>query len=115
VQADLAPAEAAQMPQAADLAPRRVGDRLQRLKEKVYRMGEIMVQQSALINKLSTNQSRFAMWMIGRMTQLMDDSGLRYQEFDGSFVGSSHVGFIGVWQRYQDQDRRNYGVKLKEV
>ncbi|GJU01151.1 hypothetical protein Tco_1111489, partial [Tanacetum coccineum] len=56
VQADLAPAEAAQMPQAADLAPRR---------------------------------SRFAMWMIGRMTQLMDDSGRRYQEFDGSFVGSS--------------------------
>nr|GEV83572.1 hypothetical protein [Tanacetum cinerariifolium] len=47
--------------------------------------------EDALIDRLSTNQSRFATWMIGRMTQLMDASGLRYQGFDGSFVGSSQV------------------------
>ncbi|GJU57257.1 hypothetical protein Tco_1235023 [Tanacetum coccineum] len=54
VQADPAPIEAAQMPQTAAPAPRRVGDRL-----------------------LNTDQSRFATLMIVRMTQLMDASGLR--------------------------------------
>ncbi|GKD97898.1 hypothetical protein Tco_1381795, partial [Tanacetum coccineum] len=37
--ADPTPAEVAQMPQAAELAPRRVGDILQRFEEEVHRLG----------------------------------------------------------------------------
>ncbi|GJT02110.1 hypothetical protein Tco_0823279 [Tanacetum coccineum] len=47
--------EASQMPQAAALAPRRVGDRVQRLEEEVYRLGEILVQKGALIDRMSTD------------------------------------------------------------
>ncbi|GKB71950.1 hypothetical protein Tco_0933362, partial [Tanacetum coccineum] len=39
VLADPTPVEVAQMPQAAELAPRRVGDRLQRFEEEVHRLG----------------------------------------------------------------------------
>ncbi|GKF68221.1 hypothetical protein Tco_0197900 [Tanacetum coccineum] len=47
--------EASQMPQAGALAPRRVGDRVQRLEEEVYRLGEILVQKGALIDRMSTD------------------------------------------------------------
>ncbi|GJY47097.1 hypothetical protein Tco_0436160 [Tanacetum coccineum] len=76
---------------AASPTPRTDGERLQRLEEEVHRLGKILVQQGALIDRLSIDLSRFATKMIGRMTQVMDASGLRYQEFDGSFVGSSQV------------------------
>nr|GFA22399.1 hypothetical protein [Tanacetum cinerariifolium] len=74
-------------PQEAVLAPRTARQRLQRLEEEVYKLGEILVQQGALIDRLSTDQSRFDTLMIGRMTQLIEASGLRYKEYDGSFVG----------------------------
>ncbi|GKD31519.1 hypothetical protein Tco_1242297 [Tanacetum coccineum] len=76
VQADLTPTEVSQMPQTAGLTPSRVGDRL------------------------------FATWMIGCMTQLMDANSLRYQEFDGSFVGSSQVPYQrrGIRQRTDGAD-----------
>ncbi|GJZ88137.1 hypothetical protein Tco_0659919 [Tanacetum coccineum] len=104
VQADPTLVEVAQMPQATASAPGRVGDRLQRLEEEVHKLGEIVVQQGVLIDRLSTDQSRFATWMIGRMTQLMDASSLRYQGFDGSFVGISHVPYqrCGVRQRTEN-------------
>ncbi|GJX78453.1 hypothetical protein Tco_0326602 [Tanacetum coccineum] len=54
-QGGFAAMEASQMPQAAALAPRRVGDRVQRLEEEVYKLGEILVQKGALIDRMSTD------------------------------------------------------------
>nr|GEU81343.1 hypothetical protein [Tanacetum cinerariifolium] len=45
VKADPSPTEATQILQATAPAPWRVGDRVQRLEEEVYRLGEIIVQQ----------------------------------------------------------------------
>nr|GEZ26074.1 hypothetical protein [Tanacetum cinerariifolium] len=63
-------------PQEAVLALRTARQRLQRLEEEVYKLGKILVQQGALIDRLSTDQSRFDTLMIGHMTQLIEASGL---------------------------------------
>ncbi|GJS39370.1 hypothetical protein Tco_0564413 [Tanacetum coccineum] len=44
-----------------------------------------------VVESFTTKQSRVSTWLITYMTQLMDASGLTYQAFDSTLVGSSRM------------------------
>nr|GFC11684.1 hypothetical protein [Tanacetum cinerariifolium] len=54
--------------------------------EEVHRLDEILVQQGALIDRLSIDPSGFTIKMIDRTTQLMDANGLSvFQNMDTAY------------------------------
>ncbi|GKD07578.1 hypothetical protein Tco_1187263 [Tanacetum coccineum] len=64
-----------------------------RLEEKVHGLRRDVGILHGLMKRSMTDQGRFSTWMISCMEQLMDASGLTYQEFDGTFQGSSPAAF----------------------
>ncbi|GKB59062.1 hypothetical protein Tco_0915248 [Tanacetum coccineum] len=53
-----------------------------------------------VVESFTTKQSRVSTWLITCMTQLMDASGLTYQAFDSTLVGSSQMPYQRrVWPR----------------
>nr|GEW62107.1 hypothetical protein [Tanacetum cinerariifolium] len=86
------------------LGPPRTGpQRLQRLEKEVHRLGESLGDQRVLLERLTTDHERFSGWMVDRMTQLIQKSGIRYPRFDGNVVGTSHLSYK-IWRFRQRTD-----------
>nr|GFB45305.1 hypothetical protein [Tanacetum cinerariifolium] len=62
-----------------------------RLEEEVHEFGGILGEQRQLLEKTSSDHDRLSTGMVARMTQLMDQSGMGYMRFDGTYVESLHV------------------------
>ncbi|GJT53905.1 RNA-directed DNA polymerase, eukaryota [Tanacetum coccineum] len=91
-QAVPAPVQAPQQPPPPPLAAARtMPQRLGRLEEEVQGLRRDVRSLRGLVKRSMTDQGRFSTWMIS--AQLMDASGLTYQEFDGTFRGSSPAAF----------------------
>nr|GEX87652.1 hypothetical protein [Tanacetum cinerariifolium]GEY37521.1 hypothetical protein [Tanacetum cinerariifolium] len=63
------------------------------LEEKFRRLGESLAEHHVLLERMSSDHERVSTWMVSHMTQLMDQSGLRYGRFNGSVVGTPHVSY----------------------
>nr|GEV69286.1 hypothetical protein [Tanacetum cinerariifolium] len=46
-------------------------------------------KQRELLERMSNDQARFSTWMVGRMTKLIEQSGMRYVRFDGTNIRDS--------------------------
>ncbi|GJW94780.1 hypothetical protein Tco_0174452 [Tanacetum coccineum] len=93
-QAIPAPVQAPQQPPpppppVARTVPRRLG----RLEEDVQGLRRDVGSLRGLVERSMIDQGRFSTWMMTCMTQLMNASGLAYQEFNGTFQGSSPLAF----------------------
>ncbi|GJY94153.1 hypothetical protein Tco_0510514 [Tanacetum coccineum] len=76
------------------LGPERtVPQRLGRIEEDVQGLRRDVGSLRGLVERSMTDHGRFSTWMMTCMTQLMDASGLTYQEFNGTFRGSSPIAF----------------------
>ncbi|GJV10196.1 hypothetical protein Tco_1351737 [Tanacetum coccineum] len=78
VQANLTLVEAAQIPQAAAPAPRTMPQRMARLEKEVHGLRESLGEQRAVLDGISQDFSRFTMWTVGHLSQLLDTSGVTY-------------------------------------
>nr|GEV02654.1 hypothetical protein [Tanacetum cinerariifolium] len=92
-QPDPTPQHGPKIPQAATLAPKTIRQRLQKVKEEVHRLGESLGEQRVSLERISNDHARFSTWMVNHVTQLIEESGMRYQRFDGTMVGDTHVQF----------------------
>ncbi|GKC83166.1 hypothetical protein Tco_1138883 [Tanacetum coccineum] len=81
VQANLTLIEAAQIPQAAALAPRTMPQRMARLEKEVHGLREILGEQRAVLDGMSRDFSRFTMWTVGHLSQLLDVRGVTYMRY----------------------------------
>ncbi|GJW04113.1 hypothetical protein Tco_1562969 [Tanacetum coccineum] len=86
--ADPTPMQAPQPPHAA---PKTMPQRIARLEEEVHELRWSIVGLRGDVERLITDQSRFATCMFSCMTQLMDAKGRTYQAFDNTLVGSSRL------------------------
>ncbi|GKB77708.1 integrase, catalytic region, zinc finger, CCHC-type containing protein [Tanacetum coccineum] len=112
VQADPAPAEAGQAPQAplaAAPAPRTIPQRLLRFKEEVNGLRDSIGEQRVMLDGMSRDFARFTTWVVGRLRQLLDASGVTYPRHDTYYhfdvyydmtdlVFTLKVGLLEVWQ-----------------
>ncbi|GKE10527.1 hypothetical protein Tco_1414078 [Tanacetum coccineum] len=93
-QAVPAPVQAPQQPPPPPhVDARTMPQRLGRLEEEVQGLHRDVGTLRGLVDKSMIDQGIFSTWMISCMEQLMDDSGLTYQAFDGTFRGSSPAAF----------------------
>nr|GEV99728.1 hypothetical protein [Tanacetum cinerariifolium] len=94
-----APVQAPQPPPPAARTARTTGQRLARVKKEVRELRQSIVGLRGDIRRFITEQSRFAIWMISCMTQLMDASGLTDQAYDITLIGTIRriLGF-GIWR-----------------
>ncbi|GKC73983.1 hypothetical protein Tco_1119866 [Tanacetum coccineum] len=80
VQAISAPLHVPQPPPVA--APTRtIPQRMTRLGEEVYRLRESLGEQREVLDAMSRDFSRFTTWMVGRLSQLLDVSGMSYMSY----------------------------------
>ncbi|GJX66926.1 hypothetical protein Tco_0302653 [Tanacetum coccineum] len=63
----------------------------QRIEEEMYDLRNDVVVLQGVVESFTTEQSRVSTWLITCMTHLMDASGLTYQAFDSTLVGSSRM------------------------
>nr|GEY89788.1 hypothetical protein [Tanacetum cinerariifolium] len=87
-----APVQAPQAPPAAP-EPRTMLQWIQRLEEKVRRVRESLDEQQVLLERMSSEKSRLSAWVVGSITQLLNQSGESYVRFDGSIMGTSHASY----------------------
>ncbi|GKC44470.1 hypothetical protein Tco_1062192 [Tanacetum coccineum] len=66
---------------------------LGRLEEEVMGLRQDFKTLRGLVKRSMTDQGRFSTWMITCMPHIMEASGQTYQEFDGTFRGSSPAAF----------------------
>ncbi|GJZ53603.1 hypothetical protein Tco_0608488 [Tanacetum coccineum] len=78
--------------------PRTMSQRIERIEDEVHDLRRDVVGLLGVVESFTTEQSRVSTWLISCMTQLMDASGLTYQAFDITLVGSS-------WMPYQRRVR----------
>ncbi|GKD10680.1 hypothetical protein Tco_1190365, partial [Tanacetum coccineum] len=89
VQADPAPAEAGQAPQAPHAAApalRTIPQRLLRLEEEVLRLRDSIGEQRVVLDRMSRYFARFTTWVVGRLGQLLDASGVTYPRYGDLYV-----------------------------
>ncbi|GKB56168.1 hypothetical protein Tco_0912354, partial [Tanacetum coccineum] len=72
---------------------RTMPQRLGRLEEEVQGLQQDVRILRGLVERSMTDQRRFSTWMISCMTRLMEASEQTFQEFDGTFRGSSPTAF----------------------
>nr|GEV17810.1 putative Gag-Pol polyprotein [Tanacetum cinerariifolium] len=82
-----APVQAPQPPPPVARPARTIGQRLERVEEEVRELRQSIVGLRGDIGRFITEQSRFAIWMISCMTQLMDASGRTDQAYDNTLIG----------------------------
>ncbi|GJV57295.1 hypothetical protein Tco_0762128 [Tanacetum coccineum] len=75
------------------VAGRTMPHRLGILKEEMQGLHQDVRSLHGLVERSLTEQGRFSTWMISCMTQLIEANGQTYQEFDGTFQGSSSAVF----------------------
>ncbi|GKD17524.1 hypothetical protein Tco_1206682 [Tanacetum coccineum] len=85
-----APAQAPSPPPPAP-HPWTMSQRIERIEDEVHDLRRDVVGLRGVIESFTTEQSRVCTWLIRCMTQLVDASGLTYQEFDSTLVGSSRM------------------------
>nr|GEY45165.1 hypothetical protein [Tanacetum cinerariifolium] len=98
--------EKQQAPSANAPAPRDTAKRLQRLKDKVHGFGISLAEQRVVLDVMSSDLTMLSTWLVSRMTQLMDWRGLRYDRFDRSIIGTSHIDY---------ERRREPSGRLNEI
>ncbi|GKC38106.1 hypothetical protein Tco_1050490, partial [Tanacetum coccineum] len=81
VQADPKPVQA---PQAFAAAPasRTMPHRMTRLEEEVHGVRERLGEQCTVLDAMRRDFSRFTRWTVGRLSQLLDVSGMTYTSYD---------------------------------
>ncbi|GKF88012.1 hypothetical protein Tco_0258889, partial [Tanacetum coccineum] len=62
--------------------------RIKRIEEEMHDLRHDVVGLGGVVESFTTEQSRVSTWLISCMTQLMNASGLTYQAFDNTFIGS---------------------------
>ncbi|GKG52304.1 hypothetical protein Tco_0547179, partial [Tanacetum coccineum] len=55
--------------------------RMARLEEEVRRVRESLGEQRAVLDGMSRDFSRFVTWTVGRLSQLLDASGMTYTSY----------------------------------
>ncbi|GJZ92567.1 hypothetical protein Tco_0664632 [Tanacetum coccineum] len=70
---------------------RTMSQRIERVEEEMHDLRRDVVGLRGVVESFTTKQSRVSTWLITCMTQLMDASGLTYQAFDSTLVGSSRM------------------------
>ncbi|GKB77936.1 hypothetical protein Tco_0944831 [Tanacetum coccineum] len=73
---------------------------LLRVEEEMHDLRHDVVGLRGVVKSFTTEQSRVSTWLITCMTQLMDASGLTYQAFDSTLVGSLRM----PYQRREQYD-----------
>ncbi|GKE28985.1 hypothetical protein Tco_1444369, partial [Tanacetum coccineum] len=86
----------------ADEAGLAAEERIKRVEEEMHELRCAVVGLRGVVESFTTKQSRVSTWLIICMAQLMDASGLTYQAFDSTLVGSS-------WMPYQRRVRPRTG------
>ncbi|GJU29186.1 hypothetical protein Tco_1172775 [Tanacetum coccineum] len=85
-----APAQAPLPPPSAP-QPRTMSQRIERIKEEMHDLRHAVIGLRGVVESFTTEQSKVSTWPINCMTQLMDASGLTYQAFNSTLVGSSRM------------------------
>ncbi|GJW18087.1 hypothetical protein Tco_0025523 [Tanacetum coccineum] len=80
-----------QAPKTPHAAPRTMTQRFARIEEEVHELWWSIEELRGDVDRSITDQSKFAIWMVSSMTQLMDTNGRTYQAFDNTLVGSSRL------------------------
>ena len=73
--------------------PRTTAQRLERIEDEIRLVCGSIEDQREAIQGIRDKQRWLGSWLVERMTEVMEERGMRYQRYDGPIITNTHIHF----------------------